>query len=187
MCLARSRSWSELPHDGVGRWSDCRRGVGVQDNPEAFALDYRPHFPAGYRPKIGIVGCGGIVKSAHLKAYNKYGVEVAGVYDVNPSATQGVVDELGVGRVFESLDDLLADPEIEVVDIATHPQQRVELMRRALAAGKHILAQKPLALDVASAREVVEEAERRGLTIAVNQNGRWAPAWRVATLLLEQG
>jgi predicted dehydrogenase len=50
-----------------------------------------------------------------------------------------------------------------------------------------VLAQKPLALDARAAREVVEEAERRGLTLAVNQNGRWAPAWRIATLLLERG
>jgi predicted dehydrogenase len=64
---------------------------------------------------------------------------------------------------------------------------RPELIRRALAAGKHVLAQKPLAPDVASARDVVEEAERRGLRLAVNQNGRWAPAWRIATLLLERG
>jgi predicted dehydrogenase len=64
---------------------------------------------------------------------------------------------------------------------------RPELIRRALAAGKHVLAQKPLALDVPSAREVVEEAERLGLRLAVNQNGRWAPAWRIATLLIEQG
>ena len=52
---------------------------------------------------------------------------------------------------------------------------RVDLIRRAIAAGKHVLAQKPLAPDLASARAVVDEAERSGVTLAVNQNGRWAP------------
>ena len=50
-----------------------------------------------------------------------------------------------------------------------------------------MLAQKPLAEDLAAARAVVEEAERAGVTLAVNQNARWAPPWRIATLLVEQG
>jgi predicted dehydrogenase len=149
--------------------------------------EHRPSFPEGYRPGIGVVGCGGIVKLAHLPAYRKYGVNVVGVYDISPEATRGVCEEYGVGRVFPSLDELLADPAVEVVDIATHPGVRVELMRRALDAGKHVLAQKPLALDARAAREVVDEAERRGLRVAVNQNGRWAPPWRVATVLIEDG
>ena len=53
------------------------------------------------------------------------------------------------GRVFASLDELLADPAIDIVDIATGPEVRLELIARAVEAGKHVLAQKPLALDVA--------------------------------------
>jgi predicted dehydrogenase len=150
-------------------------------------LDYRPSFPPEYSPGIGVVGCGHIVKAAHLPAYTKYGLDVVGVYDVAPEATSGVAEEFGVRHVFESLDELLARPEIEVVDIATHPSVRLELVRRALAAGKHVLAQKPFALDLAEARAVVDEAERRGVRLAVNQNGRWAPPWRLATMLIEEG
>ncbi len=145
-------------------------------------IDYHPLFPDGYRPGIGIVGCGQIVKKAHLPAYEKYGCNVVGVYDISPEATRGVPQ-----RVFGTLEELLADPEVEIVDIATHPAARVQLVRQALAAGKHVLAQKPLALDLRAARSMVEEAERLGLTLAVNQNGRWTPAWRIATQLVEQG
>jgi len=153
----------------------------------ASRLDYKPSFPDGYRPGIGIVGCGRIVRSSHLPSYLRYGQRVVGVYDVRPEATLGVQQEYGVGTVFEQLEDLLADPEIEVVDIATHPDVRPALIREALAAGKHVLAQKPLAEDLETARGLVDEASRRGLVLAVNQNGRWSPAWRVATLLVEQG
>ena len=152
------------------------------------ALHYRPAFPDTYRPGIGIVGCGGIVKLAHLAAYDAYGVDVVGVYDPLPEATDGLLERYPVvGRVFDTLDDLLAHADIQVVDVATHPSVRPELMRRALEAGKHVLSQKPFALDVGVARELVEEADRRGLRLAVNQNGRWAPAWRIATLLVQQG
>lgn len=150
-------------------------------------VDYLPSFPAEYRPGIGIVGCGGIVRTCHLPAYRRYGQRVVGVFDIRPEATDGVVDEFGVEAVFAELDALLAHPEIEVVDIATHPDVRPELVRRAFAAGKHVLAQKPLAPELATARALVEEAERLGLVLAVNQNGRWSPAWRAATLLVERG
>lgn len=150
-------------------------------------LDYRPSFPPGFRPGIGIVGCGGIVKSAHLPAYRHYGLDVVGVYDVARQATDGVRERFGVRHVFGSLDELLAHPEIAVVDIATHPAVRPQVVRRALEAGKHVLAQKPFATSLGVAREVVAEAELRGLRLAVNQNGRWTPAWRAATLLVQRG
>jgi predicted dehydrogenase len=152
----------------------------------AAELDYKPSFPEEYRPGIGIVGCGGIVRSSHLPSYARYGQRVVGVYDVRREATVSIRDEYGV-EVFGNLAELLEHPEVEIVDVATHPDVRPALIREALAAGKHVLAQKPVAEDLATARELVEEAERAGLALAVNQNGRWAPAWRVATLLVEQG
>ncbi len=155
--------------------------------PEEFQVDYKPSFPADYSPGIGIIGCGGIVKNAHLPAYKKYGLRVVGVYDVLPQATEGVIETFGVERVYDSLEDLLADPAIEVVDIATHPAERFELINKALDAGKHVLSQKPLALTLSEAKQLVSKAEHKRLKLAVNQNGRWAPPWRVATILVQKG
>jgi predicted dehydrogenase len=150
-------------------------------------IRYTPSFPQDYRPGIGIVGCGGVVRSGHLPGYRRYGQRVVGVYDVRPEATTGICEEFGVESVFGDLDELLAHPEIEIVDVATHPDVRPAIVRQALAAGKHVLAQKPLAGDLATASRLAEEGERLGLWVAVNQNGRWSPAWRAATLLVEQG
>ncbi len=151
------------------------------------AVDFRPYVPEGYRPGIGIIGIGNIVKSSHLPAYEKFGIPVAAVYDANQAATEGVVEKFGVGRVASSLEDLLEDPAIEVVDIATFPSARIPLVRQALAAGKHVLSQKPFALDVPTAQSLIDEADRRALKLAVNQNGRWSPPWRTATRLIEGG
>ena len=150
-------------------------------------LDYKPAFPENHRAGVGIVGCGGIVRSSHLPTYARYRQRVVGVYDVRPEATVGIREAYGVETVFDSLAELLGHAEVDIVDIATHPDVRPTLIREALAAGKHVLAQKPLAEDLDTARELVEEADRLGLRLAVNQNGRWAPAWRVATLLVERG
>jgi predicted dehydrogenase len=152
------------------------------------ALDYRPTFPPGYRPGLGLVGCGDIARSWHLPAYAQYGVDVVGVYDPVPEATDGIRDRFPfVRRVFRSLDELLSDEEIEIVDVATRPDVRPEVIGRAIAAGKHVLAQKPLALDLGAALRIANEADERGVRVAVNQNGRWSPPWRIATLLIEQG
>jgi predicted dehydrogenase len=152
------------------------------------ALDYRPTFPPGYQPGLGLVGCGDIARSWHLPAYAQYGVDVVGVYDPVPEATNGIRDRFPfVRRVFQSLDELLSDEEIEIVDVATRPDVRPEVIGRAIVAGKHVLAQKPLALDLGAALRIANEADERGVRVAVNQNGRWSPPWRIATLLIEQG
>jgi predicted dehydrogenase len=150
-------------------------------------VNYQPQFPATYRPRIGLLGCGSIAKTGHLPAYQKYGLQVAGVYDPRPEAVAGVREQFGVEKIYSSEDELLANPEIEVVDIATHPPERVGLMKKALLAGKHVLSEKPFVSDLQSAREIIALAESQGLNVAVNQSGRWAPPWRVATLLIQQG
>jgi predicted dehydrogenase len=145
-------------------------------------VEHRPSFPDGYRPGIGIVGVGGVVRLGHLPAYEKYGCRVVGVHAQSAEAANAV----GL-PVFRTLEELLAQREVEIVDIATPPEGRAALIRRALEAGKHVLSQKPLADDVDEARELADEADRLGLRLAVNQNARWAPSWRVSTLLVEQG
>ena len=78
-------------------------------------------------------------------------------------------------RVTDDFDPLLRDPNVSVLDLTAHPDVRLDLMRRALNADKHVLSQKPFVENLDDGRELVELAERRGLKLAVNQNGRWAP------------
>jgi predicted dehydrogenase len=150
-------------------------------------LDYRPTFPAGQHP-VAIVGCGTAAKDLHLPAYAAWGVDVAGVYDPLSSATDDVQARFPfVRRVYRSLEELLADPAVIAVDIVTRAAERPELILRAVEAGKHVLAQKPLAPDLAAARAVTAAADSCGVRLAINQNGRWAPQWRAATRLIERG
>lgn len=148
-------------------------------------LDARP--PRRKRSGIGIVGCGGVVADWHLPAYAKYGLNVVGVYDWRAEMSQRVAARFDVGRIYHDLDQLLSDPDIIVVDVATQVENRLPVLLAALQAGKHVLAQKPVALSVRDARAVAAEAARLGLVAAVNQNGRWAPPWKIATRLVEEG
>jgi predicted dehydrogenase len=147
-----------------------------------------PLFPAGRRLGIGVLGAGAIAQTAHLPAYGKYDLEVAGVWSRTAATTSTIRERFPfVRRVYDTAEDLLADPAVDVVDIATPPDGRAALLDAAVAAGKHVLAQKPLTDDVGSVLPVLDRAERAGLRVAVNQNARWAPPWRVATLLVRQG
>ena len=161
----------------------------TKDRPTSpVAPDPRPRFPEGQRLGIGILGCGGIAQSAHLPAYEAHQLDVVGVWSRSAATTATVRDRFPcVRRVFGTVDELLADPEVRIVDIAGRPEQRVEWIAAAVTAGKHVLAQKPLAIDLSALEPVLDEADRRGVRIAVNQNGRWAPSWRLATLLVQSG
>jgi predicted dehydrogenase len=152
--------------------------------------DTAPRFPAD-RTGVAILGCGTVARSAHLPAYQQYGVGVTGVWSRTPSRTAGVREQFPfVGRVYETAEELLADPAVRVVDIATGPEGRLDWIESAVAAGKHVLAQKPLTLSAADLERlprVLEAAHATGVRVAVNHNGRWAPPWRATTLLLRDG
>jgi len=143
------------------------------------ALPYQPPMPRAYRPRIGVIGAGGIV-SAHLDAYRTAGWEVAAICNRSIGKAQAKAVEFAPkARVTDCWQDVLSDPGIDVVDITPHPADRLPILEAALKAGKHVLSQKPFVLDLAEGRRLVALARQNGVKLAVNQNGRWAPrlAW----------
>jgi predicted dehydrogenase len=138
-----------------------------------------------------VLGCGAVAQSAHLPAYEQYGLGVTGVWSRHAETTATVRDRFPfVGRIYASAEELLADPDVRYVDIATGPEGRLAWVEAAIAAGKHVLAQKPLTLstdDLRALPAVLARADAAGVRVAVNHNGRWAPPWRAATLLIREG
>ena len=155
--------------------------------------DERPRLPADpeLRGGVAILGAGGIAQSAHLPAYAGHGIGVVGVWSRSAERTAQIPSAFPqVGRVYRSAEELLEDPRVRIVDIATPAAGRMAWVERAIEAGKHVLAQKPLTTDPAeldALPALLDRARARGLRVAVNQNGRWAPPWRMATLLLRRG
>ena len=138
-------------------------------------LDYSPPVPKRYRPLIGLIGCG-VITEHHLRAYVESGFNVGAFYDLNTEAAEKRRSEFYPNAVVcSSVEELLSVPGLEVVDIATHPLVRGPLIEQAIAAGKHVLSQKPFVLDIAEGERLVALAAQAGVKLAVNQNGRWAP------------
>lgn len=88
-------------------------------------------------------------------------------------------------RTWEKLDDVLADPGVDAISIATPPQTHYPLARKALLAGKHVMVEKPLATSVADAEALVELAEREGLVLMPGHTFIYSPAVNKVRELIE--
>ncbi len=146
--------------------------VGQVDAPD---LPYRPPHPHTYAPRMALMGAGGIA-AAHLDAYRTAGFDVAAICNRTLSKAVARRDEFfPEATATDNYEEVLTDDAVEVVDITTHPPERVELIERALQAGKHVLSQKPFVVDLDIGERLVRLAADNGVKLAVNQNGRWAP------------
>src|SRR5687767_5200410 len=137
-------------------------------------LDYLPPKPKSYSPNIGLIGCGGIT-ATHLAAYKEAGFNVVALCDVNRENAEKRREFFPDARVYTDNNDVLKRDDIEVLDIATHPHERVPLLKAALNARKNVLSQKPFVLDLDTGEKLADLADKKGVKLAVNQNGRWAP------------
>jgi predicted dehydrogenase len=142
-------------------------------------LPYRPPMPQSYRPRIALVGAGGI-SAAHLDAYRAAGFDVAVICSRTLAKAEARRDAFFPAA--EATDDVqrtLTRDDIEVIDLTPHPGERLAMIETALRAGKHVLSQKPFVLDLDAGERLADLADEKGVVLAVNQNGRWAPhlAW----------
>jgi len=151
------------------------------------ALNYLPPRPRHYRPRIGLIGAGGIAQY-HLRACHALGLEVAILCDLDLARAQARKEEFyPAADVSSDYRDVLARDDVEVVDIAVHPEHRVPIMEAAIGARKHVLCQKPFVLDLECGERLVAAADAQGVRLAVNQNGRWAPHFAYAREVLRAG
>jgi len=138
-------------------------------------INYRPPVPKTYRPNIGLIGCGGITEH-HLSAYRERGYNVVALCDIAREHAERKRDAFYPDAVVTTdSQEVISRKDIEVVDIATHPEVRIPLIEDALKAGKHVLSQKPFVLDLAEGERLAALADEHDVKLCVNQNGRWAP------------
>jgi predicted dehydrogenase len=143
--------------------------------------------PAGYARPIGIVGTGAILDVGHLPVYKAAGIPVPAIWGRDRSHAERLAEAHGIPHIHDTLDDLLADPDVAVVDIAVVPDAQVEFALRALDAGKDVMCQKPLALNVADAARIVERAELRGRKVGVQQQMRYEEGMLAARAMIDRG
>ncbi len=136
---------------------------------------------------VGIIGTG-VISELHWRAHQKIKeAEVAALCDLNEAVVQSKAKKWGVQKIYTDYNALLADPEIQAVEILTPQQSHKEIAVAALKAGKHVSVQKPMALSSAEADEMINAAHQAGVVLRVYENFvYYAPAIR-ARQMIEAG
>lgn len=135
--------------------------------------------------KIGIVGCGCISK-AYFDGARKFDIlEVVGCADIIPEAAQEKAEEYGVKAM--TVDELMADPEIEIVINLTIPKVHAAIALQALENGKNVHCEKPLAVTREEGRKVIETAKQKGLLVGCAPDTFLGAGLQTSRKLLEDG
>lgn len=153
-------------------------------------LNYLAPKPARSDYGIGAVGAGFIMRDVQLPAYAKAGFNVVAITSRTPEIAREVAELRHIPRFYDTLGEMLRDSEISILDIAVPPHKQLEIVEEALGAGqkiKGILAQKPLAVNLAEARKTVELCKEHKVALAVNQNMRFDQSIRALKTILERG
>ncbi|MBK9138089.1 MAG: Gfo/Idh/MocA family oxidoreductase [Verrucomicrobia bacterium] len=152
-------------------------------------LNVHPRLPQRRDWRIGVLGAGFIVSECHLVAYRKAGFNPVAIAARTRGRAEEVARRHAIPRVYETPEQLLDDPSIEVLDIAVPPAAQLPLIRAACARRtvKGILAQKPLGVNYAEALEAVQACDAAGIALSVNQNMRYDQSVRAASALLRSG
>jgi predicted dehydrogenase len=137
------------------------------------------------RVKAASVGLGWWGKEL-ARAAKTAGIEVVSCYARTEETRRGFAAEVGV-QAAATLDEVLADPTIEALLIATSHRSHRQLVEAAARAGKHVFIEKPLALSVEDARACLRAAEDRGVVLQVGFQRRRLPAHREIKRLIEEG
>ncbi len=138
--------------------------------------------------RLGIIGTGGIARFHHIPSLLKYpAAKIVAVCDVRREAAEAVAAEIGVGEVYTDYLDMLERAPLDAVVVATSNDQHAPVSLAAIERGRHVLCEKPLALDAASAQALVGAAAASGVITAVNFSYRPNPAVRFIKDVVESG
>jgi predicted dehydrogenase len=135
---------------------------------------------------VGVAGTG-FIGPAHVEGLRRNGIPVLALAEETEEKARQKSAELGIPRWFVGLDDMLADPSIAVVHIATPNHLHFPHAKAALMAGKHVICEKPLALTSQESGELVKLAADKKLVNAVNFNIRMYPMAQQGRAMVQAG
>jgi predicted dehydrogenase len=138
--------------------------------------------------KLGAAVIGtGFIGPVHVEALRRVGVQVTGVLGSSPEKSRAAAEKLGLPRGYNSFEEILSDPQVQAVHITTPNRLHFPMAREALRAGKHVMCEKPLAMNSAESKALVEMAASSGLAAGVCYNIRFYPLCLEARAMRERG
>jgi len=135
---------------------------------------------------VGVAGTG-FIGPAHVEGLRRNGIQVLGLAEQTREKAEQKAAEMGIPRIYDSLEAMLADPDIDIVHLATPNLLHHPHAKAALLAGKHVVCEKPLAMTSAQSAELVKLAAEKKLVNAVNFNIRMYPMVQQARNMVQSG
>ena len=140
------------------------------------------------RQTIGVAVAGtGFIGPAHVEGLRRNGIQVLGLAENTIEKAREKAAELNIPRIYGSLEELLNDPDIDVVHLATPNYLHYPHAKAALLAGKHVVCEKPLAMNSIESAELVKLAAQKKLVNAINFNIRMYPMSQQARSMVQSG
>lgn len=128
--------------------------------------------------RIGIIGCGGIANGKHMPSLSKLpDVEMIAFCDIVVERAEKAAREYGVdgAKVYEDYHELLAREDIDVVHVLTPNREHSQITVDALHAGKHVMCEKPMAINTAEAKRMLDAAKETGKKLTIGYQSRFRP------------
>lgn len=145
----------------------------------SLALRLGPHLKTSQGHPMASLGTAvagtGFIGPVHVEALRRLNRPVVGILGSTPEKSRAAATALGIDKAYPSYAELLQDPAVHVVHLASPNRLHFEQCQQALAAGKHVLCEKPLAMNARETAELVALAERLPLVTGVNYNVRFYP------------
>lgn len=136
--------------------------------------------------RAGVIGVG-FIGVAHVEALRRLGVDVVGVVGSSPDRARAKAEAANLPTVYDSVDALVGDPDIDVIHVASPNHVHAEQVRAILDAGKHVVCEKPLALTSQDTADLLARADASGLVNAVCFNIRFYPNCHQAMAMVAAG
>lgn len=138
--------------------------------------------------KIGLIGVGDVARAAHLPSFaGNQKVEVVAVADPDTESAGSAAKSFEIGKVVEDYREILDDPSVDAVDICAPHHLHYQMAMDALNAGKHVICEKPIAVNLEEADKMIGAAHELGLWLLVTLNQRFLPINRKVRELINDG
>lgn len=137
--------------------------------------------------RVGLIGCGRIAQVRHIPEYSaNQDAKIAGFFDFNYERASELAEKYG-GKAYRTLEEMLADDNIDAVSVCVANSAHAEDTIAALKAGKHVLCEKPMATTLEDCEAMVQAAKNSGKKLMIDQNQRLAKAHAKAKQLVQEG
>lgn len=137
--------------------------------------------------RVAIVGCGRISDLHELGYRNRDDASITAVYDIDKKRALSQAKAWAVDKVYSSYDEVLADREIDLIELLVPHQVHADMTVKACLVGKHVSVQKPIALNVAEANSMIEAADRAGVILRTYENFVFYPPYVRAKEMIVAG